>query len=221
MLVKLSLRLITILEMIPSGSVVADIGSDHGKLMIALYEEGIISHGYAIENKPGPYEILKKAIMKAELIDHIVPMLSDGISELPSCVNTVVVAGMGGRHIIDILKSHQNKLANVSTIIVDGHSCLPLIREDITKLGYNIADEKIIKDSGVFYEIIKFVKSDTAMYNESDVEFGPILRHEKSATFKEKYSQRIKEIDNLLAKDLPMDVTEKLNKEKEKIKGII
>ena len=220
-MVKLSLRLITILEMIPNDSIVADVGSDHGKLMIALYEKGIISHGYAIENKEGPFEILKKALIRSGHVDDIVPLFSDGISELPSCVNTVVIAGMGGKHIVDILKSHQDKLANVSTIIVDGHSCLPLLREEITKLGYNIADEKIIKDSGIFYEIIKFIKSDTAFYSENDVEFGPILRHEKSATFKEKYSERIKEIDNLLSKDLPVDVIDKLNKEKEKLKGII
>ena len=39
--------------------------------------------------------------------------------------------------------------------------------------------------------------------------------------WKEKYSERIKEIDNLLTKELPSDVVEKLTKEKEKLQGII
>ena len=220
-MVKLSKRLKAIFDMVPTDSIVADVGSDHGKLMISLYENHVISHGYAIENKKGPYERLKKAIMKAGFIDNVIPLYSDGISELPSCVNTVVIAGMGGKHIIDILKAHPDKLDNVSTLIIDGHSCLPLLREEITKLGYNIADEKIIKEANIFYEIIKFYKSDTAFYSENDVEFGPILRQEKSATFKEKYSERIKEIDNLLTKELPNDVVEKLTKEKEKLQGII
>ncbi len=218
---NLSLRLQTIFDMIPNDSIVADVGSDHGKLMISLFEKGVISHGYAIENKKGPFERLKKALIKAGCIDNIIPLFSDGISDLPTCVNTVVIAGMGGKTIIEILKSHQNKLANVDTLIIDGHSCLPLLREEITALGYNIADEKIIKDDGIYYEIIKFVKSETAFYSEADVEFGPILRHQKSATFKEKYSDRIKEIDILLSKKLPLDVVEKLTSEKEKLKRII
>ncbi|MFA6660538.1 MAG: SAM-dependent methyltransferase, partial [Bacilli bacterium] len=45
-MIKLSLRLETILDMTPA-SVVADVGSDHGKLMIALYESGKVTHGYA------------------------------------------------------------------------------------------------------------------------------------------------------------------------------
>lgn len=218
---KLSLRLQTIYNMIATDSVVADVGSDHGKLMISLYENGVISHGYAIENKKGPFERLKKALISHGIEENIVPMFSDGITDLPECVDTVVIAGMGGKTIIDILKSHQNKLANVSTIIIDGHSCLPLLREEIVKMGFNIADEKIIKDDDVFYEIIKFIKSETAFYNESDVEFGPILRQEKCATFKEKYTDRINEIDNLLNKNLPSDVVEKLTAEKKKIQGIL
>lgn len=218
---KLSLRLQTIFDMIAINSVVADVGSDHGKLMISLFEKGVISHGYAIENKKGPFGRLKKALVAKGIEENIVPMFSDGITDLPECVDTVVIAGMGGKTIIDILKSHQNKLKNVHYLIIDGHSCLPLLREEITKMGYNISDEKIIKEDNIYYEIIKFNKSDVTFYSENDVEFGPILRNEKSITFKEKYNDRIKEIDNLLLKNLPDDVVKKLLLEKEKIQGIL
>ena len=40
-MLKLSLRLKTVFEMVPMGSVVADIGSDHGKLIISLFEQYI------------------------------------------------------------------------------------------------------------------------------------------------------------------------------------
>ena len=97
-----------------------------------------------------------------------------------------------------------------------------LIREEITKLGYNIADEKIIKDSGVFYEIIKFIRADKAIYGDKDIEFGPILRNEKSATFKEKYQSRITEINKLLDnKDLPKGRAIELSKEKERIESVL
>ena len=97
------------------------------------------------------------------------------------------------------------------------------MREEISKLGYSIAEEKIIKDEDVFYEIIKFIKSDAAFYSDKDLEFGPILRQEKSATFKEKYQNRINEIDNILKNHdkLPESRIQQLTSEKAKLQGVL
>ena len=219
-MIKLSLRLQTIEDMIPS-SIVADVGSDHGKLMIHLYESGKISHGYAIENKKGPYDRLVKNLTKANLIDNIVPLFSDGISDLPKCVNTVVIAGMGGLAIVNILLAHPEKLENVDTIIVDAHSNTMEVRKEITALGYIIAEEKMIKEADIFYEIIKFKKGDIAVYSEEDLEYGPLLRKERSCTFKEKYTNRLNEISLLLLKNLPSKKIETLKNEQGKILGVM
>ena len=125
---------------------------------------------------------------------------------------------MGGLSIINILKKHPEKLKNVETIIIDAHNAVPSARKEICQLGYAIADEKIIKEDGIFYEIIKFIKADQAVFSDEDLEFGPILRHEKSATFKEKYQNRILEIDAILAKgELPASRIASLNAEKQKL----
>lgn len=206
--------------MIPK-SVVADIGADHGKLMIALFKNGIITKGYAIENKKGPYQRLVQALEKEELIDNIIPLYSDGIEDLPISVRTIVLAGMGGDTIVSILKKHPNKLKLVTTIIVDAHGAVAKVREETSQMGFVIADEKMIKEDDKYYEIIKFVRSDIAVYTDQDLEFGPILRNEKSAVFKEKYISRIQEIDNLLLKKLPETRIHELEKEKNRIQGIL
>ena len=182
-----------------------------------------MNRGYAIENKRGPYNRLVEALTEEKIEDVIIPLFSDGIKDLPSIVSTVVIAGMGGETIINILKAHPEKLKNVDTIIIDAHSEIPALREEVSKLGYTIADEKIIKEEEVFYEIIKFIKSDIAFYDNEDLEFGPILRHEKCATFKEKYQSRINEIDNLLSKNkkLPEARIQQLNNEKAKLQGVL
>ena len=214
---KLSKRLQAIYDMVPSG-VAADVGSDHGKLIISLFEGGVISKGYAIENKKGPFERLCKAIEDSGAKDGVIPMLSDGISELPTDVNIVIIAGMGGFNIIEILKSHKEKLKNVDTIIVDAHNVIPEMRRQICKMGYIIADEDIVSEAGKYYEIIKFVVGEQAYLDGSDYEFGPVLRNEKSVTFKEKYQSRIDEIDNLLStKKLSPERIIDLGKEKERI----
>ena len=218
---NLSERLKTIYKMVPKG-VVADIGADHGKLMIALFEGGIVSHGYAVENKKGPYSRLVKALTEKGIEDNIVPLFSDGIKDIPPTVHTVIIAGMGGNLIIDILKKYPSKTKQLETIIIDAHTAIPKVREEVCKLGFVIAEEKMVREDNIFYEIIKFVRADVAFYGENDIEFGPILRNEKSATFKEKYQNRINEINKLLTnKNLPKGRVEQLNKEKERIQSVL
>lgn len=218
---KLSLRLQTIHDMVPKGTVI-DIGADHGKLVIALFQNGIISHAYAVENKQGPYSRLVSAIKEAGLENDITPILSDGIKDLPTHVDTVIIAGMGGNNIIDILKKYPAKEKQIQTLIVDAHSCVPKLRQEVTAMGFIIADEKIIQEDGIYYEIIKFIRAKIAFYGDQDYEFGPILRNEKSQVFKEKYLTRIEEIDYLLkTNDLPEDRIEQLSKEKERIRSIL
>ncbi len=218
--VKLSKRLQVIHDMVPK-SVVADVGADHGKLIISLYEDGIISHGYAIENKKGPYERLVKALTEAGVIDEIVPLLSDGIKDIPPIVDTVVIAGMGGSLIVDILQKSPLKLPQIKTLIVDSHNNVPFLRKKVCDMGFVISDEKIIEEDGIYYEIIKFVRSETQYYEESELEFGPLLSKEKNDVFKAKYQQRIKDIDELLKKNLPEEKVSKLLNEKERINRVL
>ena len=217
----LSERLTAIYKMVPKG-IAADIGADHGKLMIALFEGGILTHGYAVENKKGPYNRLLKALQERNLEDDIVPLFSDGIKDLPESVHTVIIAGMGGNNIIDILKKYPNKTKQINTLIIDAHTAIPKVRREISNMGFVIADEKMVREDDVFYEIIKFIRADKAIYGDKDIEFGPILRNEKSATFKEKYQSRIIEINRLLDnKDLPKGRAIELSKEKERIESVL
>ena len=216
-MIKLSKRLKIIFDMVPK-SVVADIGSDHGKLMIALVEAGIVNKGYAVENKEGPFERLRSNLIRYHVNDKITPLFSDGIKDITRDVETIVIAGMGGTNIVNILKAHPEKLVRVQTIIIDAHTAVPLARKEICQMGFAIADEKIVKEDDIFYEIIKFIKADKAIISDEDLEFGPILRQEKSATFKEKYQNRIYVIDTILSKGtLPKERIHSLNEEKHKL----
>jgi len=218
---NLSKRLQAIYDMVPY-SVTADIGSDHGKLMIALFNDGRIPKGYAVENKKGPYNRLTEALKEAHIEEDVVPLFSDGITDLPISVSTVVLAGMGGETILKILNDHPEKLKLVQTIIVDAHTSVPKLRKEISEMGFVIADEQIVEEDHIYYEIIKFIRSDVAYYSENDLEFGPILRKEQSCLFKAKYEARLQEIDYLLLnKALPENKINVLCDEKKRIFSII
>ena len=216
-MIRLSKRLKIIYDMVPN-SVVADIGSDHGKLMIALVQSGKVKKGFAVENKEGPFERLRSNLIRYHVNDMITPLFSDGIKDITRDVSTIVIAGMGGQTIVNILKAHPEKLISVQTIIIDAHTAVPFARREICQMGFAIADEKIVKEDDIFYEVIKFIKAEKAIISDEDLEFGPILRQEKSATFKEKYQNRIYEIDNIIAKgNLPKSRIDVLCEEKHKL----
>ena len=56
---NISARINTILNLIIKGSVVADIGSDHGYLLVALLKSKISKKVLGVENKIGPFNRLK------------------------------------------------------------------------------------------------------------------------------------------------------------------
>ena len=216
-MIRLSKRLKIIHDMVPN-SVVADIGSDHGKLMIALVQSGKVKKGFAVENKEGPFERLRSNLIRYHVNDMITPLFSDGIKDITRDVSTIVIAGMGGQTIVNILKAHPEKLISVQTIIIDAHTAVPFARREICQMGFAIADEKIVKEDDIFYEVIKFIKAEKSIISDEDLEFGPILRQEKSVTFKEKYQNRIYEIDNIIAKgNLPKSRIDVLCEEKHKL----
>ncbi len=218
---SLSLRLQTIYDMVPR-SAIADIGSDHGKLIIELARNGLTVEAYAVENKKGPYDRLCKEIEKAGLMDKITPLFSDGLTDLPSYVGTLIIAGMGGGTIIKILNDHLEKLHHVQTIIIDAHTKTKEVRQFICKLGFKISEEKIVKEDDVFYEIIRFDRAESAFYSEEDYEYGPILREEKGLLFIQKYEERINEIDALMSlANLPATRQASLQAEKNRLEKLI
>ena len=218
---KLSKRLSVIKEMVPSG-VVADVGSDHGKLIISLLEDKVILKGYGIENKKAPFSRLEKAIEDAHAQKQITALFSDGISELPSDVDVVVIAGMGGHLIINILESHVEKLKNVKSIVVDAHNSVDKVRKSIVSLGYFIKDEKVVFEDDIYYEIIRFDKGESKPLDELDYELGPILRREKSDLFRQKYQTMLVDLKALLSKDnLPQTRRDEINRQIERLESVL
>ena len=83
-----------------------------------------------------------------------------------------------------------------------------------------MSEEKIIYEDLIYYQIIKFVKSDKAFYTNEDLEFGPILRQEKGNLFKDMYKKRLEKIHHIIInKQVPQERIDELKKEEERIKS--
>lgn len=184
---KLSKRLQAIYDLVPQSNVLADIGSDHAMLPIALVLNGKVTRAYASEVNEGPYEATVKNIERYDVNNYVSAVLSDGISELSKDVNTISICGMGGSLIVDILDKDKDKLESVTTLVLEPNNNEESVRIWLMNNGFEVAFERLVEEEGRYYEIIKAVKGN-ATYSKEELLFGPVLLKEKSDVFVTKWS---------------------------------
>lgn len=193
----LSLRLKAVADFINEGDVVADIGSDHGKLPLYLNKLGF-PYVYASENKSGPYNRLKKEI-GTPVTGEIEIALKDGLTDLPTHINTVVIAGMGGDLIGEILSAFTSRLDQIEKLILAPNNGEQNLRRLVSFLGFTIINEKVVEDKGQFYEIMVAVNAPCPVCGIETM-FGAINLAEKSAPFLHKWREVYNRNDELLQK---------------------
>ena len=159
-------RIKTIGDFIESGDVVVDVGADHGLLevyLIAKYPNITIT---AVENKIGPYKILERNL---KAYKNVRLSLSDGLESVGKTTRTVVLAGMGGLNIKNILDAYPKKTKNLQKIIIDAHRDLNIARETILNYGFKINREKIVYEQDKFYVVTEFIKNETMVEQNPDL----------------------------------------------------
>ena len=173
----LSKRLKTVADLVTPCEKVADVGTDHGYVPIYLVKENICQFAYAMDVNEGPLNIAKSNIAEEGLEDKIETFLSDGFDNFGDReADSVIIAGMGGDLIVDILFRARNY--DFDELILSPHKRPDLVRKFLSENGYTISDEKMVEDAGKYYSVIKAVKGESA-YDDVQLEFGPVLLDNK------------------------------------------
>ena len=126
---SLSKRLFTCARYTDGFVKLADIGTDHALLPIHCINEGYVLNALAIDNKEGPYVIAFSNVKKQGLEDKISVILSDGIKDIDDDVDVVVISGMGGSLISDILQ--KDPVRNVKRFVLQPNNDSKSIRKII------------------------------------------------------------------------------------------
>lgn len=220
----LSLRLMSVASMVTEGTVVVDVGTDHGYVPIYLVENNICKKAYAADVNEGPLKKARENILSERLGDEITTVQSDGLSGLKNVAfDSVVIAGMGGL-LITRLVNEAPDIENISEFILSPHRDIDSVRKTVLNKNFFIADEKIVSDAGKYYFIIKAINkglykehrlkgnytydSDACLdeeYNEFDLLFGKRLFEKKDELFleylektAEKYADIVKKRNEII-----------------------
>ena len=189
---KLSKRLEMVASFVPTGAIVADIGSDHAYLPCYLVHKGIASRAVAGEVVKGPFESAVRQVRSEGLTEKITVRMADGLAAIEESdqVSTVTIAGMGGPLIVSILEKHPAALKTVTRLILQPNIHAKAIREWALAHSWAIQDEVILEEDGKVYEIVVLQRGQMNL-TEAEILLGPKLMMTKSDVFKQKWSREI------------------------------
>lgn len=184
-MIKINNRLKTIGDLVNLDDNVLDIGCDHGLLEVYLLKKNINIVGS--DNKKGPLDSALKNYKTNKVNGEL--RLGDGLDPWDG-EDTVIISGMGGLNIINILKNNIEKATKVEKYILSPNNFIKDVRIYLNSIGYIIDDEMLVKDKYI-YNIIVFKKG-IKKYSKKEFFFGPILLKNKNELFFEYYSKELK-----------------------------
>ena len=198
---------------------IADVGCDHGYLIVEAFKNHEIDYAIAIDNKQGPLDSAKYNILKYGFNNNVRFSLSSGISDIDDDTEVVIIAGMGGLLINQIIKDDIDKLMNVKRLVIEANRNQYDCRKYLSSIGYYISDEEIVLENNKFYQIIIFEKNNELInnYSEQELLYGPILLKERKPLFIEMLKD---EYNKLLSINNHQNIENVYNKIK-LLKGII
>ncbi len=159
---KLSDRLQMIADNIKHGETMADIGTDHGFLPLYLLEQGISPRVIMTDiSEPS----LGKAVDGAEILSKNVPEIDidercdfrsgDGLTVIRAYeVDNVVIAGMGGLLMTEILGNDISKTLSFRRLILQPRNHSGQLRKWLASNGFSIVREQLVREGKFICEII-------------------------------------------------------------------
>ncbi len=193
-MIKISERLKTVANLVLEGKSkkIIDVGCDHALLDIYLLQNDSTLKLVASDNKKAPLENARKNIEKYSFLNKIEVCLKDGIDNIDSDIDTIVIAGMGMETIVEILENGKEKLSNINRMIISSNNKYLDLRKRIINLGFKIKEEEIVFEDNKYYIIIEFEKGKDT-YLEKELFFGPMLLKKKGKLFKSYYQTILNE----------------------------
>ncbi len=149
-----------------SGESCADIGTDHAYIPIRLAEKGM--RVIATDIRPGPLKMAEQNVKKHG--QSIELRLGGGLSPIEAGeTETVIIAGMGGEMIENIIKADEEKARKCLLILQPMNSQYEL-RKFLIENNFNIVEEDIAVEGFKVYNlmVVKNGKTEEA-YTEIDL----------------------------------------------------
>lgn len=148
-------RLRTIMAQVPEGTRLADIGTDHALIPAALLRNGKITAAIASDIRQGPLESAARTAQQFGLEDRISLRLGAGLCTVqPEDADTIVIAGMGGETIAQILEDDPWALDGTHLLLLQPMTAQPFLRQYLAAHGGSIEKESLCREGRRMYTVL-------------------------------------------------------------------
>ena len=134
-------RLAAAASLVRLGAIVADIGCDHGMLAAHLVMEGKAKHVYASDVNEKPLSQAKALIQRYGLEQSVTTVLSDGLEQIPQTVDTIIMCGMGGELIADLIQPAKWVFQPGKRLVLQPMTFVDKLRKWLAYNGFTIQKE--------------------------------------------------------------------------------
>lgn len=174
---------------------IVDVGTDHSYLLIDLAKKDIAKRYIGIDVQQMPLNNAIKNICKHQLTHKIELYKANGCQFIFDVwphlkLDYLIIAGLGGPTIIDILK--KTNFNYVNNLILQPNKAEPKLRVFLKTNNWKIVKEVVVNDNDVYYEIIFANKEHGLVINSSnDIIYGPFLFKNKNEPFLNKWKAHL------------------------------
>ncbi len=192
-------RLKCIKSMVSKCHTAADIGTDHGYVAEMLLIDNICERVIATDLNKGPLNRAFEHLTSVNLQNKCDFRLGNGLTVLKENeAETIIIAGMGGDLIADIIETSKNIALNASELILQPMTAVDKLRRYLNKNGFRIVDENIVKELHHYYFIIKAINGKEELTDEFYYEFSKILIDKKHPIMLEYLNKAVRINENII-----------------------
>ncbi|MCH5490658.1 tRNA (adenine(22)-N(1))-methyltransferase TrmK [Pseudomonas syringae pv. syringae] len=179
------MRLERVATHVPPGARLADIGSDHGYLPVALLNRGVIAAAVAGEVALTPFCAAERTVRENDLQDQVSVRLADGLAAIKAedAITAISLCGMGGETIRDILEAGKARLSGQERLILQPNGGEQPLRVWLMEHDYRIVSEEVLRENRFDYEIIVAERTGPVKYTAEELYFGPLQMQARSPAF--------------------------------------
>ena len=153
---ELTPRLGQIAAWIRPGAHLADVGTDHAYLPVWLTLQGRVASAIASDLRLGPLDRARQTGRRYGVEGRITYRLGNGLAAVrPEECDTIVIAGMGGENIAQILARAPWTADGGHTLLLQPQSRAEVLRAFLAEHGYAIRREALVRDRGFLYPVME------------------------------------------------------------------
>ncbi len=153
--IKLNPRLAKIAELLPVCRCIADIGTDHAYVPIYALLSGKAECAIASDINRGPVERARTNAAAFSLEDKLSLRLGAGLETVkPDEAETIVIAGMGGILISDILENSRDTVNSAKYLILQPMTAVKELREYLSANSFTVEKEVLVAEDEKIYNIL-------------------------------------------------------------------